>query len=148
MSKGVSEIVTTILLIAIVAAVGTGVLLFSMGYFSTATSARQQILNQDIATLQEHFLIADAMLTNQSSVNASVYNYGDISVTIAGFYVDGSPFTIKNGPTIAIPPHQSGWVNSTAIFNSTKLNVAFSIKIVSSLGNSYQAYFVMANATH
>src|SRR5512136_2557964 len=89
LSNGVSEIVTTVMLIMIVASVGIGILLYSMGYFSGVTSSRELMYNQDINKLKEHFIISDATLVNDSTVSVYVYNYGIIGVTINALYVDG-----------------------------------------------------------
>jgi flagellin-like protein len=143
LSKGVSEIVTTVMLIMIVASVGIGILLYSMGYFSNVTSSREQMYSQDINKLKEHFLIADATLINNTNANVYVYNYGSIGVTISALYVDGGQMTLT-GPQL-INPNSSAWINSTNSFSSNKPNVGFAIKVVSSLGNYYEDYYALAH---
>jgi flagellin-like protein len=139
-SKGVSEIVTTIMLIMIVASVGIGILLYSMGYFSSVTSARELMYSQDINKLKEHFIIADVVLKDQSPVNVTVYNYGTIDVTISGLYVGGNQTTIIGGPIIV---HPNKWNSTISLekFNATQANFDYSVKVVSSLGNFYEDFY-------
>ena len=140
-SKGVSEIVATVLMIAIVAAAGTGILLYSTGYFSGITSARDQADAQNLNSLREHFIITDASVKNASgigTVNASIYNFGETNVKIVGMYVNGMNFSLSS--PIQINPNQSKWVNATGAGIPGNL-IYIKVRVVSSLGNYYEEYF-------
>jgi archaellum component FlaF (FlaF/FlaG flagellin family) len=138
LSKGVAEIITTVLLILIVASVGIGMLLFSMGYFSNVTSQRALQYGKDINSLQEHFIIADAMLYNNNTlVNVTVYNYGSASVTISAIYVN---VTYATTTSTFINAYDTKSIICGTGFNSSSSG-PFSIEVVSSLGTQYETYF-------
>lgn len=149
MSKGISEIVTAVLLILIVTAVGIGLLMYSTNYFSYQTSDRNLVNTQATNKLLENFIIANAMVENNEDVNVSVYNYGSISMTIVGLYVNGNLMNITNVAGvplgIKINPGTNQWVNSSTSLNSAGSTV--SIEVVSSLGNYYENYYTVQNPT-
>ncbi|MBC7127917.1 MAG: hypothetical protein H5T32_06890 [Candidatus Methanosuratus sp.] len=114
MSKGVSEIVATVLMILIVSTIGLGVFLYSMGYFSGITSARYEATKVEINAILENFRIVDAVFVKgaTSEVSLAVYNYGNVGIDLAAIYVNGTPLQTA---VMRLEPKQTGWFNGTYI---------------------------------
>lgn len=114
MSKGVSEIVATVLMILIVSTIGLGVFLYSMGYFSGITSARYEATKVEINAILENFRIADAEFVDgtPSQVRLAVYNYGNVGIDLAAIYVNGTPLALQT-PVKRLEPRQTDWFTGT-----------------------------------
>ncbi|MEM2126179.1 MAG: archaellin/type IV pilin N-terminal domain-containing protein [Candidatus Methanosuratincola sp.] len=140
MSKGVSEIVATVLMILMVSTIGMGVFLYSMGYFSGITSARYETNRMEINAIQENFRVVDAIIKNSTSceVRLAVYNYGNVRIDLGAMYVNGIPFTVT---TTGIEPRQTAWFNGT--YAGTIAEGLWKVRIVSQKGSAYDESFVI-----
>ncbi|MEN3053442.1 MAG: hypothetical protein ABC606_06465 [Candidatus Methanosuratincola petrocarbonis] len=139
MSKGVSEIVATVLMILLVSTIGISVFLYSMGYFSGITSARYEENSAEINAIRENFRIVDAIISNGTGscdARFAVYNYGTIRVDLAGMYINGRQFTVQK---TSVEPYQTVWFNGT--FSDTVPGDGFRVRIVSMRGTAYDEVF-------
>lgn len=140
MSKGVSEIVATVLMILMVSTIGMGVFLYSMGYFSGITSARYETNRMEINAIQENFRVVDAIIKNGTSceVRLAVYNYGNVRIDLAAMYVNGIPFTVT---ATGIEPRQTAWFNGT--YAGTIAEGLWKVRIVTQKGSVYDEAFAI-----
>jgi len=145
-SKGVSEIVATVLMIMIVTAIGFSIFLYGMGFFTASTSARDQATQTGIATLRERFVVVDVAFTTvdvfTSNVTIWVYNYGETNININSIYINGSQHNntkIDPAPPVFIVP--TGITKIVCINSSANANYTQLIRVVSSLGNFYENYY-------
>ncbi|MEJ5293554.1 MAG: hypothetical protein WHS82_08175 [Candidatus Methanosuratincola sp.] len=139
MSKGVSEIVATVLMILLVSTIGISVFLYSMGYFSGITSARYEENRAEINAIRENFRIVDAIISNGTGscdARFAVYNYGDVRVDLAGMYINGRQFTAERK---SVEPYQTVWFNGT--YSTTVPGEVFRARIVSMKGTAYDEVF-------
>lgn len=141
MSKGVSEIVATVLMILMVSTIGMSVFLYSMGYFSGITSARYESNRMEINAIQENFRIVDAIIVNGNpcELKVAVYNYGNVRVDLRenGMYVNGIPFSAS---PVSIEPRQTAWFNGT--YSGSITDQIWKVRIVSQRGTAYDEAFV------
>ncbi|MEN3051825.1 MAG: archaellin/type IV pilin N-terminal domain-containing protein [Candidatus Methanosuratincola petrocarbonis] len=141
MSKGVSEIVATVLMILMVSTIGMGVFIYSMGYFSGITSARYETNRMEINAIEENFRIVDAIVEdgNPCKLSLAVYNYGDVRVDLRenGMYVNGIPFAAS---PVSIEPRQTVWFNGT--YTGSIADQIWKVRIVSQRGTAYDEAFV------
>jgi len=143
--KGVSEIIAVVLMILMVTTIGFGVYLYSLGYFTSLTSAREVAGNINIKTIREHFLIVDVNFTanyygpNQWLVNATVYNYCNYNIEIVSMYLNGTKINVEGNP-VSIKPYSYEFVKGP-YFGDLGDNVPQLIRVVSSLGNVYENYY-------
>lgn len=139
MDRGVSEIVSSVIMILLVSAIGIGIFLYGAGYFSGITSARQEATSMDIQGVKENFVIVDAMITNASTstANLAIYNYGTVKVELAAMYINGIKFDVAG--KVGIEPYEWAWFNGTypGIIQGT---YCFA-KAVSTRGNSCEGIF-------
>jgi flagellin-like protein len=140
LSKGVSEIVATVLMILMVSTIGMGVFIYSMGYFSGITSARYETNRMEINAIKENFRVVDAIIENRTAcaVKLAVYNYGEVRVDLAAMYVNGIPFSVS--PT-SIEPRQTAWFNGTYAGSITE--GLWKVRIVSQKGSAYDEAFTV-----
>ncbi len=140
MSKGVSEIVATVLMILLVSTIGIGVFLYSMGYFSGITAARYEDTRAEISAIQENFRIVDAIISNETGscdARFAVYNYGGVRVDLASMYINGRQFTVQK---TSVEPYQTVWFNGT--YSGTVPGDLFRVRIVSMKGTAYDEVFM------
>lgn len=152
--KGVSEIIATVLMIMIVTVLGFSMFIYGLGFFTASTSAYNQATDVGIQSLNERFVIVNAnftctggptngVYTPPVNVTVWVYNYGRTNLNIKGMYLNGTLLNIIAPPEpIMIYSNQvvqitGNYTTSTIWTNSTQ-----EIKIVSSLGNYYENYFM------
>jgi flagellin-like protein len=137
-SKGVSEIVATVLMIMIVAAVGFSIFLYGLGFFTASTSARDLATQTGIATLRERFIIVESYFNlTGNTVSVWVYNYGETNVQISSVYLNAT--TISPPASVFIEPTKVVRLDYTVpgvVAGQSQL-----IRVVSSLGNYYENYY-------
>lgn len=140
-SKGVSEIVATVLMIMIVTAIGFAIFLYGLGFFTASTSARDQATQTGIATLRERFVIVDTKFNaTDNTVTVWVYNYGETNVRMASVYLNATQLTITTPPApVSINP--TDVVKIVCSTSGVAPGASQLIRVVSSLGNFYENYY-------
>ena len=139
--RGVSEIVSQILMILLVVSIGTIILTYSMGYFSGLAGASDLMTKMNSDTLKERFLIVNVNVTGVDGIGVAVYNYGQQSITIDGLYVAmddpiGSTSKSLNIARTTIQPGEFKTIygNYGEAINAKTIRV----RVVSTLGNYYE----------
>jgi len=135
--KGISELIATVIMIGLVALVGTATLLYSMNYFSGVTSAKQGADDLETAALKEDFVIVDAVSGN-GSARMAVYNFGSGEIYIVGAFVNGNSYNLTVNP-VEIKVGETRWVNASGPVDT--MNLAL-IRVVSSSGGYYENVFM------
>ncbi len=137
--RGVSEIVSQILMILLVMSIGTVILTYSMGYFSGLSGASDLMMKMNADTLKERFIIVNVYVNpaQANDIEVSVYNYGAQNITIDALYVleqsvGISGTTIQPGEFKTIAEnYPNPWMAGT-----------FSVRVVSTLGNYYENIYL------
>lgn len=141
-SKGVSEIVATVLMIMIVTAIGFAIFLYGLGFFTASTSARDVATQTGIATLRERFVVVDVNFTavNSTATNVTVwvYNYGETNLKISTVYLNASQIFNPAVPTSINPTDVTKIVCTTT---GVSANCTQLVRVVSTLGNYYENYY-------
>lgn len=134
--SGVSELMATVIMVGLVAIVGTATLLYSMNYFSGVTSATEEYGVLELTALKEDFIIVDAV-SGGGVANVSVYNFGSSEIEIVGMYVNGYDYAISGAP-VEIRVGETVLVNASGTVETANLAL---IRVVSSSGNYYENVF-------
>lgn len=134
--SGVSELMATVIMVGLVAIVGTATLLYSMNYFSGVTSAREEYGALELGALKEDFIIVDAV-SGGGVANVSVYNFGNSEIQIVGMYVNGNEYSVSGAP-VEIRAGETLLVNGSGAADTGNLAL---IRVVSSSGNYYENVF-------
>ena len=134
--RGVSELMATVIMVGLVAIVGSAALLYSMSYLSGVTSAKDEYGAIEMKALTEDFLIVDSM-SGGGAASVAVYNFGDRDIQIVGMYVNGNTYNITVG-SVLIASARTEWVNGSGTADSGNLAL---IRVVSSSGNYYENVF-------
>jgi len=142
LSKGISEIVATLIMIVIVSGIGMALYVYSMGYFTVTASALGEVSKVNVNSIRERFTVVDVILKQDGGgmeVSAAVYNYGKTGVTLRGMFLNGTEVAVS-GP-IEVQPGGLVWFNGTVpvVLPSGAL---CHIRVVSGLGNYYEAVVV------
>lgn len=139
MAKGVSEIVSQILMILLVMSIGTVILTYSMGYFSGLSGANDLMTKMNGDTLKERFIIVNVNNSGSNELWVSVYNYGEQNIRIDALYVMGESRSITK--TVILPGDfetiYGGTLGQLPLGEST-----FTVRVVSSLGNYYENIYL------
>jgi hypothetical protein len=107
----VSEIIASVILILIVSSAGIVAYSYSIGAFSSSTSFFQLDTNLKEQQAQERFAIIAIWSNPPNQLNLTVFNYGQIGLTIDAVYVNwttvtkysaGWRITIGKGALIAV----------------------------------------------
>jgi len=138
LSRGISEIVATLMMIVIVSSIGIALFVYSTGYFSGTTSAMGEVNRLNVNTVRERFLIVDTLVRSGASteVSAAVYNYGRTTITIEAMFLNGTRLTLSW--PVEIMPGEWAWVNGSTPFPVSSGSIC-SVRVASSLGNVYEA---------
>ena len=86
---GVSEVVSTLMLVAIVVALGVLVFTFASGGFNSITGRFTGLITQQGNAVSEHFEVTQVVFSFAGTTGATVYvrNVGTISSTIVSVYI-------------------------------------------------------------
>ncbi|MEM4233658.1 MAG: hypothetical protein QXU75_00735 [Candidatus Methanomethylicaceae archaeon] len=142
MSRGISEIVATLMIITIVSGISLSIYVYSLGYFTGTASAFGEIVKMNTNTLRERFAVVDVIIrssTEGTEVSAAVYNYGKTEITLRTMFLNGTELNV-GGPK-EILPSEVAWFNgsmSIALVNGS----ICSLRVVSELGNFYETTVV------
>ncbi|MBC7113169.1 MAG: hypothetical protein H5T34_04015 [Candidatus Methanomethyliales bacterium] len=142
MAKGISEIVATLMMLTIVSGIGIALYAYSMGYFTTTTSALSEVSRMNANTMKERFVVVDVVFRSSgggTEVSAAVYNYGKIGVTLQMMFLNGTQLTINE--VEEVPPSGLIWFNGSVPVIIPKGSLCY-LRVVSALGNVYETIVV------
>lgn len=140
----VSEVVSTLLLVAIVVTLGVFVFTFASGGLNSLTGSFTRLMTSQGNAVDEHFVVEQAVFSFTGTTGASVYvrNVGSIASTIVSVYiVDQSTGTfVKQVPlTTTQGTLDAGTVldiSNTLLTFTPSHGQAYSFTVTSILGNS------------
>jgi len=140
--RGISEIISTIILILIVSIAGTSLFAYSTNYLQRQND---QFLRNNDLTLgksQERFTMTTVWWSGSGNfLNITVYNYGQNDIAISDIYIDGvrvSAYSYgRNTQILTERLLQIGLTSPIAIVNGAE----YKINIVSSRGVSKIVYW-------
>ncbi len=140
--SGISEIISTIMLILIVSIAGTYLFAYSTNYIQLQNN---QFLDTNEITLgraQERFTVSSVWWSGSGNfLNITVYNYGQNDIKVSDVYIDGirvSSFSFGSDTLILTEKLlQVGFTSPLAIIDGTE----YKITVVSSRGVSEVIYW-------
>ncbi|MCX8151241.1 MAG: hypothetical protein N3D85_07050 [Candidatus Bathyarchaeota archaeon] len=91
--RGISEIVSSLLLILIVASAGVVIYAYSVGVFNTSASHFQLQTQLDEERSRERLQIIRVWWDTANQLNLTVLNHGDIGISVDAVYVNGTTVT-------------------------------------------------------
>jgi archaellum component FlaF (FlaF/FlaG flagellin family) len=115
--RGISNIIGEVLVLAIVIGLMTGVIVFYNALVNPIQQDYKSTAQQAEDSLKERFLIEDVEFFTQGSakeLSVTIYNFGDISLNIATFYINGT--MLSTGSLISSPPSNLIGVNQSGSF--------------------------------
>jgi archaellum component FlaF (FlaF/FlaG flagellin family) len=135
--KGVTTVVSSVLMIAIVYAVSIVAILWSTGMINDAVNA----WNNEYPKIREHVTIEEANL-NSTSSQAKIYirNTGRVAFTISAVYIVNSTCTQTNTTQFSLDVGQLYIWNGTGI--SLQRDVVYTLKVVTAAGTWNEKTFV------
>jgi len=126
----------TVIMVGVVAIVGTTTLLYSMNYFSGVNSATEEYGLLELSALTEDFVIVDAS-SGGGVAHVAIYNFGSSEIQVVGMYVNGIDYNVSGAP-IEIKAGETKTVNGSGAADTSNLAL---IRVVSSSGNYYENVF-------
>jgi hypothetical protein len=141
--RGISNIIGELLVLAIVVGLMTGVIVFYNGLVNPIQQNYKSTAQQAEDSLKERFLIEDVNFLTEGKMNVTIFNFGDISISVAAVYVNGvtvSPtpsIFIGQNPSSVIGPDQSGWFVCSYTLSSGEVQV----KVVTGRGMVVESAF-------
>ena len=130
-SRGVSEVVASLLLLGIVIALNVLILTYSFGTFQLTQASMSRRLFEEAQSLREYFVIVDVW-SRDGELSVAVYNCGNTEVTIAGLYVNE---TLVSSDTVELLIGEVKWVNASFELEE---GAVYRIKVSSQRGNTYE----------
>jgi flagellin-like protein len=88
--RGISNIIGEVLVLAIVIGLMTSVIVFYNGMVGPIQQDYKSTAQQAEDSLKERFLIEDVQFFTNASVKVTIFNFGDISISIATVYINGT----------------------------------------------------------
>jgi flagellin-like protein len=139
--RGVSEIIASLILVLIVTAAGTVAYSMSLSSFSQSSSLFQLQTGQREEQARERFLIIrvrNTMMVDQ--LNLTIFNYGEIEVTIDSAYVEGTKVIDLTGKGVIVGKEQLTTVQFISPV-SIQSGVTYEILVVSSRGGKNAVFW-------
>jgi len=140
--RGVSEIISTIMLILIVSIAGTYLFSYSSTYIQRQSN--QFIINNEvtIGTAQERFTVTAVWWGGSGDfLNITVYNFGQNDIEIADIYIDGARVSTysfgRNTLILTEDLLQIGFTSPITVMGNTE----YKITIASGRGESETIYW-------
>lgn len=132
--RGVSEIISTIILILIVSVSGSLLFVYSSGYFQEQQDTILRENELSVNQAEERFRIT-AVLWNgvDDALDIAVYNYGQADLAITDIYVDG----------VRVQTYTSG--RNEIILTEKIKRIIFTSPVTITLGESYTINIVSTN---
>jgi len=137
--RGISSVIGQVLVLAIVIALMTGVIVFYNAIVEPMQQNYKSTVQQAQVSLMERFLIEDVEFFSEASVkkmNVTVFNFGEISMSIATVYINGIMQTPP--PSNLIGQKQSGSFVLTYDWSSGGI---YQVKVVTGRGMVSESAF-------
>ena len=137
--RGISSVIGQVLVLAIVIALMTGVIVFYNAIVEPMQQNYKSTVQQAQVSLMERFLIEDVKFFTEASVkkmNVTVFNFGEISMSIATVYINGVMQTPP--PSNLIGQKQSGSFVLTYDWSSGGI---YQVKVVTGRGMVSESAF-------
>lgn len=126
--RGVSEVISSLLVLFITVSIGVAVYAYATNVFSSMISSYSDTYFFNTMVLKERFLIEDLWFKDNSTVIITLFNYGSVSVVISAIFFND---TLVAQPSFSINPFQS----SSIVLNYQWRHAGvYFVKIVSSRG--------------
>jgi hypothetical protein len=135
--RGISNIIGEVLVLAIVIGLMTGVIVFYNALVGPIQQESKSTAQQAEASLKERFLIEDVQFRTDASVKITIFNFGDISLSVATVYINGIMLN-PPPPSNLIGLKQSG---SFAWAYSWSSGDNYHVKVVTGRGTISEADF-------
>ncbi|RLF14669.1 MAG: hypothetical protein DRJ97_05815 [Thermoprotei archaeon] len=130
-SRGVSEVVASLLLLGVVIALSVLILTYSLGAFQLAQTSMSRRFFEEGQSLREQFVIVDVWY-HDGELSVAVYNCGDTDAVVAGLYVNE---TLTATPRVELLRGEMKWINAS--FQAEE-NATYWVKISTERGNTYE----------
>ncbi|MFQ5761815.1 MAG: hypothetical protein ACE5PO_02155 [Candidatus Bathyarchaeia archaeon] len=90
--RGLNLVVSTAIMLSVVASLGTGAVVFSTSNFDLLRSGLSDFYSTRAAMLKENIVVEDVWFESSAPkyVNVTARNTGDINVTLSSIYVNGT----------------------------------------------------------
>ena len=139
--RGVSEIIASLILVLIVTAAGTVAYSMSLSSFSQSSSLFQLQTGQREEQARERFLIISVRNTTMvNQLNLTIFNYGEIEVTIDSAYVEGTKVIDLTSKGVIVGKEQLTTVQFISPV-SIQSGVTYEILVVSSRGGKNAVFW-------
>ena len=139
--RGVSEIIASLILVLIVTAAGTVAYSMSLNSFSQSSSLFQLQTGQREEKARERFSIISVRNTTMvNQLNLTIFNYGEIEVTIDSAYVEGTKVIDLTGKGVIVGKEQLTTVQFISPV-SIQSGVTYEILVVSSRGGKNAVFW-------
>ena len=138
---GVSEIIASLILILIVSAAGVLAYSISLATFSSSTSHFQLQTGLREEKARERFSIISVRNTTMvNQLNLTIFNYGEIEVTIDSAYIEGTKVNDLTGKGVIVGKEQLTTVQFISPV-SIQSGVTYEILVVSSRGGKNAVFW-------
>ncbi|MCW4012951.1 MAG: hypothetical protein NWF07_08160 [Candidatus Bathyarchaeota archaeon] len=125
--RGISEIISTIIIIMIVSIAGTYLFAYSTTYIQTQNDQYLTNNELDIGQTQERFSVSSVWWSGTDNfLNITVYNFGQNDIEVSDVYVDG----------IRVSSYSHG--KDTLILTKKLLQVGFTSPVAIISGSEYK----------
>ena len=139
--RGVSEIIASLILVLIVTAAGTVAYSMSLSSFSQSSSLFRLQTGQREEKARERFLIIRVRNTTMGDqLNLTIFNYGEIEVTIDSAYVEGTKVIDLTGKGVIVGKEQLTTVQFISPV-SIQSGVTYEILVASSRGGKNAVFW-------
>lgn len=107
--RGISAVISSVIMVAAVIAVGLSVVAWTTGTFARQQSETGEFFNTENQKMRENFVIEDVWFNpSPRYVNVTVRNVGTVNMTVSAIYFDGINMT-------TLPPLPQNVMNGTAL---------------------------------
>jgi flagellin-like protein len=135
--RGISNIIGELLVLAIVVGLMTSVIVFYNAMVGPIQQDYKSTAQQAEDSLKERFLIEDVQFFTNASVKITIFNFGDISISIATVYINGN--MLSPSPTSSlIGLNQSG---SVVVNYGSTPGSTYQVKVVTERGTVSESAF-------
>jgi FlaG/FlaF family flagellin (archaellin) len=135
--RGISNIIGEVLVLAIVIGLMTGVIVFYNGLVNPIQQDYKSTAQQAEDSLMERFLIEDVQFFTNGSVKITIFNFGDISISIATVYINGTILS-PSPPSNLIGLNQSALI---VVNYSSTPGGTYEVKVVTERGTVSECAF-------
>ena len=106
--RGVSEVLSSLLIILVAVTLGVTLFTFSTGIFGSARDEMRVQTSDQMERAEERFTITHIYNGDTSFTKISVYNYGNREITIDTIYVDNQPES--SFTPVRIDVYETEWI--------------------------------------